>query len=148
MKEQTLKTIISIALAGAASYMKFLALPLGVLVIAMLADYITGIAQAFFAGELCSKTGIFGILKKLCYMFAVACGIIIDYICTEALTSIGLGDGAMTFFGTLVIVWLILNEVVSILENLTEIGVPLPAFLGKIADKLKTRVDSDTTYGE
>lgn len=138
-----MKTIISLALAAAASYMKFLALPLGVLLIAMIADYITGIAQGYFEGTLCSKTGFLGILKKLCYMFAVACGIIIDYICTEALVSIGVADGAMTFFGTLVTVWLILNEVVSILENLSQIGVPLPSFLGKIAEKLKNDVDQN-----
>lgn len=147
MKEQTIKTIIALALAGAASYMKFLALPLTVLVIAMLTDYITGIAQAFFSGTLCSKTGFFGILKKLCYMFAVACGVIIDYICTDALIRIGINDGAMTFFGTLVTVWLILNEVVSILENLSQIGVPLPSFLGKIADKLKNEVDNNGQSG-
>jgi phage-related holin len=50
------------------------------------------------------------------------------------------------FFGTLVTVWLILNEVVSILENLSEVGVPLPSFLKKITEKLKKTAEQTAEH--
>ena len=38
-------------------------------------------------------------------------------------------------------IWLVLNECISILENISEIGVPLPAFLLKIIEKLEKTVE-------
>ena len=35
-------------------------------------------------------------------------------------------------FGLIVAVWLIINELISILENLSELGTPIPPFLVKI----------------
>lgn len=79
-------------------------------------------------------------IKKLCYMFAVAAGIGIDYVCDSAIIGMGM-DGNVCFFGLLVTVWLILNEILSILENLDEIGVPVPGFIKKFAGHLKTSVE-------
>ena len=39
--------------------------------------------------------------------------------------------------GLLVVIWLIINELISILENLATIGVPLPTFLFKLVGRLK-----------
>ncbi|MBR5528410.1 MAG: phage holin family protein [Clostridia bacterium] len=143
--KETVKGIAAASFAGFAAYTKILALPVAVLCCAMLADYVTGIAQAYFAGKLSSKTGMMGILKKLCYMFAVVCGVIVDYVCASAQDMLGMNHGSITFFGTMVTVWLILNEVVSILENLSEIGVPLPAFLKTVAEKLKRNIEEKDT---
>ena len=46
--------------------------------------------------------------------------------------------------GIIVVVWLIINEIISILENLSFIGIPLPKFLQKIVSHLKDNID-DTT---
>lgn len=139
--KEAIKAFIAAIFAGAAAYVKILALPVAVLWCAMLADYATGIARAYFSGTLSSKTGIAGIVKKLCYMFGVVCGVIVDYVCSSALVQIGITENNVTFFGTLVSVWLILNEVVSILENLSHIGIPLPSFLKNIAEKLKKDIE-------
>ncbi|NLK39237.1 MAG: phage holin family protein [Clostridiales bacterium] len=49
----------------------------------------------------------------------------------------------MTFaFGMLVCVWLIINEILSVLENLSAIGVPMPAFLTKITGGLKVTIEN------
>lgn len=142
MKAGEIKAVIAALFAASASYLKVLALPVAVLFVAMIFDYMTGIFHAYISGTLSSKTGFRGILKKLCYMFAVSCGVIVDYVCSSAILRLGAGT-EVTFFGTLVTVWLILNEVVSILENLSQIGVPLPSFLGKIAEKLKANIETD-----
>ena len=47
-------------------------------------------------------------------------------------------------FGLIVTVWLIINELISILENLSKMDVPIPAFLTKIIKKLKTTVEDKT----
>ena len=45
------------------------------------------------------------------------------------------------FIAIVVAVWLGFNEVISILENLGDIGVPMPAFLKKIVEKLKGKIE-------
>jgi phage-related holin len=41
-----------------------------------------------------------------------------------------------------VTIWLILNECISILENISEIGVPIPAFLVTLIQKLKKTTET------
>ena len=45
------------------------------------------------------------------------------------------------YIGLIVTIWLIVNELISILENLAVIGVPLPKWLTKIIGKLKISID-------
>lgn len=137
MEKEWIKPFFAALIAAAATYFKILTMPVFVLFVAMAADYCTGMIYAYISGTLSSRTGIFGIIKKLCYMFAVACGIFVDYVFNTALS----GGQNICFFGALVAVWLILNEVVSILENLDKIGVPLPAFLKKAAEHLKNHTE-------
>jgi hypothetical protein len=42
---------------------------------------------------------------------------------------------------SLVAVWLICNEIISILENINDIGVAMPPFLLKLAGSLKSQVE-------
>ena len=51
-------------------------------------------------------------------------------------------SGGFFFFGLLVTIWLILNECISILENISEIGVPLPSFLVALIQKLKKTTEN------
>ena len=143
MKKEFIKTFLSATFSTAAIYLKELALPVIVLLFAMCADYVTGMVGAYINGKLSSRVGILGIVKKLCYMFAVVCGIIIDFVLTSAAVNFGASGGEICFFGTLVTVWLILNEVVSILENLSQVGVPLPSFLMKITERLKKTTEDN-----
>ena len=141
MKKEITKTFLSAIFAASTIYLKALAIPIAVLVFAMCTDYVTGMVRSYISGVLSSRTGIKGIVKKLCYMFAVICGIIIDYILAFFADKVGAPAGGSCFFGTLITVWLILNEVVSILENLSGIGVPLPKFLRMVAEKLKQNTE-------
>ena len=47
------------------------------------------------------------------------------------------------WFGLLVAVWLIINEMISILENLSKLGVPIPGFLKVLLKKLKITTDGE-----
>lgn len=148
MKENGIKILVTGALATVAAYFNVLLLPLVVLCAVMAFDYITGVVGAWHKGELSSRVGWYGIVKKVCYLFAVAVGMVVDYVCISALAQVHVDVGAVHLFGMLVIVWLILNELLSILENLDKIGVPLPQWLKIIVDKLLNKVDNSAKLKE
>lgn len=137
MKDFAIKGFITVIFTGAALYFHQLVGPLIILAIVMIADYITGMAAAWVNSELSSRAGIVGIIKKIGYLFAVAVAIVVDYVVQTAAAGAGMEVGNFHIFGLLVTIWLILNECISILENLSEIGVPLPAFLVAVVKKLK-----------
>lgn len=137
MKENAAKGLVALVFAGAGAYFQELLAPVIVLGLVMLADYISGLARAWIGRTLCSRVGIIGIIKKIAYLFAVAVAVVVDWVIQTAAVRVGLELGSFYLFGLLVTIWLILNECISILENLAEIGVPLPVFLVKIVERLK-----------
>ncbi len=46
------------------------------------------------------------------------------------------------FFGLLVAVWYVLNELLSIIENAGRMGAPVPEWLMKYVSVLKNKIDS------
>lgn len=142
MKENLFKGALTALLAGVGVYFHALLGPLIVLLIVMLVDYITGIAQAWVSKTLSSRVGLVGIVKKVGYLFAVAVAIVVDYVIQTAAAGAGFALEGSFLFGMLVTIWLILNECISILENLGEIGVPLPGFLMSIVKRLKKSTET------
>ena len=136
------QTFISVALAGLLYYLNIMAIPVIVLVCIMLIDYITGMISAWVNAELSSKKGIIGIVKKICYLFAIAAAMGIDWLIYSGMTQIGIQLDYTIFFGVLVTIWLIINEIISILENLAKIGVPLPKFLMAVIKRLKNTTEN------
>lgn len=112
-----------------------------VLLAVMVLDYITGMVKAGIAGTLNSTRGWQGLLKKLMYAVTVAIAMVADYLLYIGGSQIGIDMHESAYFGTLVSIWLIINECISILENLSEIGVPMPGFLGRILQRVQDKVD-------
>lgn len=137
MKENIFRGVVTAALAGAAAYFRELALPVVVLFLVMVVDYASGMVRAWAKGELSSRAGVLGIVKKVSYLLAVVVAIVADWVVQTAAGQLGVDFGGFFFFGLLVTVWLVLNECISILENISEIGVPLPGFLMTLIQKLK-----------
>lgn len=131
------KAVIAAAVAALAAYFKQLIVPIAVLLAAMICDYVTGMAAAWMTKELSSKRGIQGVIKKVFYLMIVAVGMGIDYLIVVMAGKLGVQLGINYIVGLLVIVWLIINELISILENSGRIGVPMPEFLKKLLDRLK-----------
>ena len=136
-----IQTLFAGALAALAAYFNALLIPLIVLVAVMLLDYVTGMISAKRSGEICSRVGVMGILKKVGYLALVAVGMAVDYLISAALVNIGVNMPVNYLFGLMVIIWLIINELISILENLGELGVPMPGFLVNTIKSLKDTVD-------
>lgn len=111
------------------------------LLIVMVGDYITGMLASKKEGNINSKTGMWGIVKKLMYGIEVAVGMIVDWLIINMCSRIGINFPTVTFFGLLVAIWLIVNELISILENLTRLEAPMPPFLIKIVSTFKVAVE-------
>jgi toxin secretion/phage lysis holin len=80
-------------------------------------DYITGVLRAIVEKKLSSRIGAHGIAKKVALFLVVGIGHLID-------THLLGGTGAP--LRTAVIFFYIANEGVSLLENATAIGLPVP----------------------
>ena len=142
MKEQGIRAATAAALGALCAYGVQMFVPLVVLVAAMMLDYATGLAKAYSAGELSSRVGIRGILKKLGYLVAG----MLDWLIRYGAAALGWEWAPEFLVSSVVIVWLIINELLSILENVEAIGVPVPAFLRKLLGRLKvsTEAKADT----
>ena len=142
MKENVFRGMIAAAAAGAAAYFRELALPVVVLFLVMVVDYASGMVRSWAKGELSSRVGVLGIVKKVSYLLAVVVAIVADWVVQTAAGQLGVDFGGFFYFGLLVTIWLILNECISILENISELGVPLPPFLVTLIQKLKKTTET------
>lgn len=145
MKEtmNPISAVVAAALGVLSAYMVQLFIPLIVLVIAMVVDYGTGMAKAWSAGELCSRTGIKGIIKKVGYLVIVLVAMGADYLLRYGMEQVGIHINVDFLIAAIVIAWLIINELISILENVAAIGAPVPKFLVTlIKKKLKNVTES------
>lgn len=100
------------------------------LLIVMVADYITGLASAFYNKKLNSKTGLKGIIKKFCYLCVVALSVVIDNL-----------TGQSGLIRTLVIYFFVANDGLSIIENMSEMGIKLPKKLIDSLEQIKKEGD-------
>ena len=144
MKKTILKSALAALGASAAAYCGALAAPLLVLLGVMIVDYATGMVKVYITAQLSSKIGLRGVLKKLSYMAMVAVGTAVDYLLTCALSAAGLDVELKLYCGLLVAVWLIVNELISILENLAAIGVPGFPALNRLLRRLRTAIETET----
>lgn len=93
--------------------------PLIVLLIFMGMDYITGLIKAYITKQLSSKVGLKGLFKKILILIIVSFCCMIDKL-----------TGTSGLLRNFVIFYYIVNEGLSILENISASGIELP-------DKLK-----------
>ena len=142
MSANTVATAGGLAVLGSwvLARVQALAPVLLVLLVTMLLDYVTGLVKAGITGEINSTKGWQGLLKKVMYIVTVAVAFIADYIACYTAEQFGWELEIAAYFAILVSVWLIINEAISIIENLSEIGVPMPAFLVKIFHRVHNKV--------
>lgn len=150
--------------AAAAAIIAWLSARLGillpvlcVLLTAMVLDYITGmLASKREALEhpddpaygWSSRRGAEGIIKKVGYLCIIAAAMIVDYIILSVAAQAGIEVALKAFFGLLVAVWYILNELLSIIENAGRMGAPVPDWLAKYVAVLKNKIDAQADPDE
>ena len=141
MKEKTWRALIAAVLGGLSAYMRLMFVPLVVLIAVMIVDYMSGMLKAWALEELSSKVGLRGIVKKLSYLMLVCVAGVVDWLLWSGLRQVGITLDFGFCFGLMVTVWLIINELISIMENLDALKVPMPPFLRSIVKHLKNAVE-------
>ena len=91
-------------------------LALQVLIVFMILDYGTGVLYAYLTDQLNSEVGFKGLVKKCMILVVLIIGVMLDRI---------VGNGTWVF-RTLVAYFYIANEGISLLENVGNIGTPIP----------------------
>lgn len=123
-----------------ASYMSIIGAALGwflgggtpalyTLIVFMGIDYFSGVMLAVVNKEVSSTIGARGIFKKMMIMAFVGMGHLLD--------AYAIGQGQM--LQTAIIFFYISNEGISILENTTELGLPIPQKLKDILVQLNQK---------
>lgn len=95
------------------------------ILILMLLDYITGICKAFIKNKMNSSIGAKGIIKKVGYLCIITISVVLDQIL-----------GTNGSLRTLIITSFIFNEMISIIENSSEMGIKIPDTLKNALEKL------------
>lgn len=138
--------------ATLSSLLGVLYVPVILMVLCNVIDYITAILAAIYNGEkVSSARGIQGIIKKVSMWLLVVVGVIVDNLIIYATEHIGFSFPLMFLVACIVSVWIICNELISILENIKKSGVKVPAFMDKILYYVKgaaeqTGTIKDTNY--
>lgn len=97
-----------------------------ILLTVIVIDYITGLCRAIINKKLNSMVGIKGIIKKIGYLLIVAVSVVIDSM-----------TNTPNVVRSLVINFFIVNEIISIVENWGQMGLPLPDKLLQVLEQLK-----------
>lgn len=97
------------------------------LLILMVLDYITGLIKGIYNKELSSEIGFKGLLKKVLILVVVAVAVIAEQ---------HLGIHAIR---EIVIMFFAVNEAISILENASQMGLPIPAKLKEVLLQLREK---------
>lgn len=108
---------------------------IGVLIVLMILDYITGVLNGYLTKTLNSEVGFKGLLKKFLILVVMIIAVMLDRLMNT-------GDW---IFRTLVCYFYIANEGISLLENISLMGVPIP---DKIKDALEQLNDEGTEKQE
>lgn len=138
-----IQVIITLVVSTLFNSLGILAVPVFILVGCNLIDYITGLFAAKYREEAVnSYKGMKGIIKKVCQWLLIVVGAMIDYLLQYAAEYMGLGFQIPFIVATVVAVWLITNEMISILENMVDIGTPIPAFLMPLIKYIKKQTET------
>lgn len=108
---------------------------LATLVVFMGIDFVTGVVTAVMgkskhssSSSLSSKAGWIGLAKKFCILLMVVVGVRIDILV------------GTNYIRDTVCISFCLNELLSIVENTTLMGIPYPPVIKKAIDVLQTKV--------
>lgn len=129
MKQETMNTIFAAIGTGLTYIFGGWDKVLIVLVVFMALDYLTGVIAAAYQKTLSSDVGFKGLLRKCTILIVLIVAVLLDKL---------LSEGSWVF-RTLVAYFYIANEGVSLIENATRIGLPVPQKVVDILAQLKDK---------
>lgn len=144
------KVLVTIFLGALSSWLGILFMPVILMVTSNVTDYATGLmASAARNEEISSYKSIRGIIKKVGMWVLVFIGWMMDMIIDYSVNTVGLQFNIQGLAGftwpcavsCIVAIWVVINEIISIKENIKAMGTEVPAFVDKITDGMLDAVD-------
>lgn len=152
MNNNGVKAMITAVAGFISSFLGALFVPVLLMVISNIVDYITGLIAARYRsdGGISSYRSMKGIFKKVTMWLLVLVGAILDQLISYTTLQFGWEFPLQFFVAAAVAVWITCNELISILENAMDIGVSIPKFLMPLVKQIKDRADNivDTEESE
>lgn len=144
------KAVILIASFGFGMLTNHLVIvPAFLLVLCNLIDYITALISVKMQGKKWdSNTGIKGIFKKVLMWLLVCVGIIFDALLQYACEIVDVKPPFTFLVASITAIWLICNELISILENIKTCNVKLPPFLEPLIKTTQEQVEEKAKVKE
>ena len=138
-----IKKFITAITALLSSLLGVLYVPVLLMIACNIIDYITGLMAAKNrpGGGISSYQSIKGIQKKICMWLLVVVGAILDQLLKYAAATAGINLPITFLVACIVAIWIICNEVISILENIVDIGVDIPSLLMPIVKNIKSQTE-------
>ena len=139
-KANLLKKIVGAISSVLSSMLGILYIPVLLLVTCNVVDYTTGLIAAKYRddGTISSYKSFRGIFKKISMWMRV----VVDELLKYTTDTIGLKFPFQFLIACIVAVWLICNELISILENIKDAGVNIPAFLLPLVKNIKSQTEA------
>ncbi len=150
MAVKTVKGFFTAIGAVLNSLLGVLYIPVLLVVICNIIDYITGIMASpnRTDGKISSYKSMKGITKKVTMWLLIVVGAIIDQLILYASETFGFSFPFKFLIACIVAVWIICNELISILENMIDIGVNIPPFLMPLVKNIKSQTEKTVQIEE
>lgn len=145
--EKFIKLTFIAASSCLSSFLGALYIPVLLMVSCNIIDYITGLMAAKYRGDggINSYQSMRGIIKKVAMWLLVVVGSIIDTLLMYTTDAIGIDIHIKFLVACIVAIWIVCNELISILENMIDIGVAMPSFLMPLVKLIKRQVEEKTS---
>lgn len=132
-----------------ASILGALAVPAVLLLAANIVDYISAFLCCKAQGvKFTSEESLKGIRKKILMWLLVGVGIIVDGMLIYATKNLAIQLPFSSIFACVTAMWLLCNELISILENIAGAGVVMPPFLAPVIKATRKGIESKLEKGD
>lgn len=143
MAEKT-KWLLSIVVGAIGAFSKQYGVLIVMVCTVIVMDWVTGvIASAAVGDPITSKKGTKGFWKKMALLTALFFGFFLDYFVPYATTKVGIHiDVNVAIFGMIIGCYIVLNESISICENLYKTNPSIiPKWIVKLLISAKTQIE-------
>ena len=139
----TIKAIVTGVAAFLSALLGTLYIPMLLMILCNIIDYATGLMAAKNRpdGGISSYRSIKGIKKKVSMWLLVVVGAVMDQLLLYASQTIGIKISVTFLIACVVAIWIICNEIISILENMIDIGIQIPSFLLPLVKNIKSQTE-------
>lgn len=145
-----LKVVVFAVLGYASARMGILFMPVILMCVSSVIDYITGLMASYYNNvPISSYRSMRGIIKKVAYWLLVPVGMIMDCIIDFAINTAGITfnwEVVAKFdwpwaIACLIALWVAVSECISIKENVRAIDVDVPEFVDKVQEGMLDTVE-------